>query len=102
MLPFRYEELVAQPQLVLSEIFMRCDLPETAVADALPIFDNDSQRGTQIARTAVQHDTANQLSPAHLAELHAFIQKFPEIESANVILPGTVGMTFKRLTIDSS
>lgn len=103
MLPFRYEELVADPRQILSEIFVYCDLPETAVADALPIFEKDSQRGTEIARTAVQHDSANRLTEAHLTQLHALIEKFPEIESADVILPGTIGrMTFKRLTIDNS
>ena len=90
MLPFRYEELVENPAKMLSEIFSYCGLPETAVANTLSVFKEDSQRGTNLSRTAVRQDNNNQLTEAHLNQLRAIIQQFPELESPDVILPTTI------------
>lgn len=100
MLPFRYEEVIARPHQLLSDIFLYCNLPETAVTQVLPIFEKDSQSGSEVARTAVQDDRANQLSEAHLKKLRALIQQIPELKTADVILPGTIGLKYKRLTIE--
>lgn len=92
LLAFRYEELVAQPETMLHEIYDYCGWPRTAVAAALPIFAHDSQRGTSLARTAVRGDKANKITDTHLAQLRRIISQFPDLQTPHVILPGTIGV----------
>ena len=93
LLPFRYEELMEQPEAMLKTIFNHCGLPETAVAQGLPVFEKDSQRGTSLARTAVRQHSANDLTEAHLQQLRQLLKQFPQIERPDVILPGTMILT---------
>lgn len=92
LLPFRYEDLLADPTIVLGEVCLACGLSQRAVAPMLSVFDKDSQRGTSLARDVVRQDSENQLTERHLSQLRATIGRFPEIGTPHVILPDSVSV----------
>lgn len=90
LIPFRYEELIEDPDAVLGEICAACSLPRTAVFQMLSVFDKDSQRGTSLARDIVRKNSKNYLTEAHLEQLRATVAAFPEIGTPHFILPGSI------------
>ncbi|MEL6405661.1 MAG: sulfotransferase [Chloroflexota bacterium] len=50
ILGVRYEDLIAAPESVMSQIFDYCELPQSQVPEALKAFDRNSQKGTIFSR----------------------------------------------------
>ncbi|MCA9927222.1 MAG: hypothetical protein KC419_02040, partial [Anaerolineales bacterium] len=99
MLAFRYEELVAQPEPMLSHILAYAGLQTSDLAALLTVFEKDSQRGTSLARTAVRSGSDNELTEIHLNQLHALLKNHPDIATSDVILPDTIGFETVNLRL---
>lgn len=92
ILPFRYEELIEDPEPFLRQLFAHCGMSVIGFDQVLSVFENDSQRGTSLAQKAVRQDSQNLLTDSHLQQLRNLLHTFPEIERPDVILPGTIGI----------
>jgi len=92
MLAFRYEELIAQPEQLLSQILTYSGLSVDDLTELLAVFAQDSQRGTSLARTAVRRSHDNELTETHLAQLSDLLKNHPDVLHPDVILPGTIGI----------
>jgi hypothetical protein len=88
MIPVRYEDLVARPRQVLTDLFARCGLePDAAAWRAVDsAFRRDSQAGTSLARTALgAHDAILDDSLRH--ELTRVITELSTVVTPNIVLP---------------
>jgi len=90
MLAFQYEALIEQPKPMLQAILEYCDLPTDNIDGLLTVFEHDSQRGTSLARTAVNSAASNQLTEAHFMQLRQLLKNHPDLSSPHVVLPDTL------------
>ena len=92
MCAVRYEEMIAEPEQIVRTLFAYCDLPTSPERIALGVkaFERDSQQGSSLARKNLKQDAQNQLTEAHLEEIHQLLAEHPTIHTADFILPGTI------------
>lgn len=90
MLALRYEDLTHHPRRSLEAIFDYCGLPVSAVAGALAAFEQDSQRGTNLARDNESSGNTEGLTPEQINQIERVLQRHPVVQSADTILPGTL------------
>jgi hypothetical protein len=83
----RYNELVADRVGELTRLFDYCNLRHDGIARALSAFDEDSQKGTQIARRA----DPVRMSADETATFRATLAKAPRFADPDLILADSVG-----------
>lgn len=88
----RYEDLVAQPQQIVSSLFQECGLPITEVANGCEVFINDSQKGSNLSQENTRQD---EVKAAEIPEIQSkianLLQKHPEINISDFVAPNTLG-----------
>ncbi len=88
----RYEDMIVQPNQIVRSLFEYCGLPTSPEHLALGIkaFERDSQQGSSLARTNLKQDSDNQLTKAHLQQIHQLLAEHPTIHTSDFIVPGTI------------
>lgn len=86
----RYEDLVEHRDEMLSAIFERIGLPQTAVSQAKKAFEHDSQAGTKLARDEAKSGNVIQLPDDVVESVHQLLAKHEHIRTPDVILPDTL------------
>ena len=86
----RYEDMITEPEKVISALFQVVDLPETAVSQTLHVFQKDSQAGSQLARDKVRTPQNSILSPQNQQKIEKFLKSHPVINTADFELPNTL------------
>ena len=92
MCAVRYEDMIAEPQKIVQMLYEYCNLPTTPERLTLGVqaFARDSQQGSSLARKNLKQDEQNQLTEAHLAEIHQLLTEHPTIKTADFIVPNTI------------
>jgi hypothetical protein len=88
VIPVRFEDLVARPRQVLTDLFARCGLePDAAAWRAVDsAFRSDSQAGTSLSRLALgDHDAT--LDEALRVELTRVIAELSTVVTPDIVLP---------------
>lgn len=88
----RYEDLTANRDAMLSTIFAKLDLPESAIQQAQKAFERDSQEGTKLAREDAQSGNTMKLTDAEMESIMQLLAKQPVINRPDVILSGTLSI----------
>jgi hypothetical protein len=87
----RYEDLVANPQQIVTSIFKHCDLPISEVAKACNAFEKDAQSGSNLSK---ENLSKNDMKIPDILEIRkktsALLKKHPEIQTPDFIVPGTL------------
>ncbi|MFB8787450.1 MAG: sulfotransferase [Potamolinea sp.] len=87
----RYEDLVANPQQIVTSIFEHCDLPISEVSNVCKVFEKDSQSGSNLSQ---ENTRQNDLEQSEILELrqkvNELLKKHPEIQTPDFIVPGTL------------
>ncbi|MCP4417800.1 MAG: sulfotransferase [Chloroflexi bacterium] len=92
MCAVRYEDMIVQPNQIVRSLFEYCGLPTSPEHLALGIkaFERDSQQGSSLARTNLKQNSDNQLTKAHLQQIHQLLAEHPTIHTSDFIVPGTI------------
>jgi hypothetical protein len=91
MLAVRYETLVAAPQAALRAIFEYCGLPLDQVDAAQSAFDEDSQRGSSLAKERVAHPGGARVED-RLSEVGEALAEHPTIRQPDYEVPNTLAV----------
>lgn len=87
----RYEDLVADPQQIVTSIFEHCDLPISEVSNVCKVFEKDSQSGSNLSQ---ENTRQNDLEQSEILEIrqkvNELLKKHPEIQTPDFIVPGTL------------
>jgi hypothetical protein len=87
----RYEDLVAQPQQIVSSLFQQCGLPITEVENACTTFSSDSQSGSNLSRENTRKNETEQLDNSEIREkIDKLLKKHSAIKTSGFIVPGTL------------
>lgn len=89
MLAVRYETLLAAPNAALHAIFAHCDLPLEQVAAAQSAFDEDSQRGSTLAKERVAQ-SGGAPHDDRLGEVREALAEHPLIRQSDFQVPNTL------------
>ncbi len=92
-LALRFEDIVAQPQRVLSAVFAYCGLEEASVEDAYGVFAKDSQEGTYWSRESRKERPAYPLEDEDYAQIRAVLREHPVVQSPDFVVPGTLTLS---------
>jgi hypothetical protein len=88
----RYEDLVAQPEQILSDLFQQCGLAIAQVKNGCEAFNRDSQEGSSLSR---ENTRKNQVEPSDSLEIREkidnLLKKHPTIKTSDFIVPDTLG-----------
>jgi hypothetical protein len=88
----RYEDLIAQPQHIISSLFQKCDLPMSEVANGCQAFESDSQQGSNLSRENTQKNQTEQLDGLEIrGKIDKLLKKHPAIKISGFIVPDTLG-----------
>ncbi|NJK66511.1 MAG: sulfotransferase [Microcoleus sp. CSU_2_2] len=86
----RYENLVADPQKIVSAIFEYCGLSLAEVSRACQVFAKDSQSGSNLSQ---ENLTKHEIQIPDILEIRQkmdkLLQKHPEIKTPDFLVPGT-------------
>jgi hypothetical protein len=88
-LALRYNELVRNRDGELRRLFSHCGISHSGIARALTAFDEDSQKGTAIARKGEKP----RFDDAGRARYRAALAKNPPFADPDLILPDMYGRT---------
>jgi hypothetical protein len=91
MVATRYEDLRAAPQLLYRRLFDYCGLPMPDPVELERVLASDSQAGSILARSRVRQ-VETVLDEAQLAQLRAFLQAEPVINTPDFVAPGTLSI----------
>lgn len=89
----RYSDLNHKQQETLSRLFATCGLPTEAVQPALAGFEQDSQKGTVMARTEGGQGNRLRLTFAQEEEIRALVRCHPLILTTDFVAPGTIELS---------
>jgi hypothetical protein len=89
MLPVRYEDLKANPELVIRKIFDYCGVAVANMNSLLDVFHQDSQAKTPVSRDQLKQ-VSWELDPDDIAIVQSVIAKQPIINRPDYQLPGTL------------
>ncbi|NEP74839.1 MAG: sulfotransferase [Okeania sp. SIO2G4] len=88
----RYEDLVANPQSIVTSIVQYCGLPISEVDNACKAFTKDSQSGSNLSQENTRN---NQIDKPNIVDIrqkiYRLLEKHPEIQTPDFIVPGTLG-----------
>lgn len=90
----RYEDLIADTPSMMERLWELCDITSADVQQTCQVFAQDSQRGTNLARSVVQQSGQSpQDTPPEailLQRVQQILDQHPEIKTADFRVPGTV------------
>ena len=89
MLPVRYENLKANPELVIRSIFNYCGVTVSEMNSLLDVFRKDSQAETPVSRDQLKQVNW-ELNPDDMAFILSVIAEQPVINTPDYQLPGTL------------
>ena len=89
MLPVRYEDFKANPELVIGRIFDYCGVNVTDINNLLDVLNKDSQAETHISRDQLKQ-VDWELAPSDIAFIRQVIAEQPIINTPDYQLPGTL------------
>ena len=89
MLPVRYEDFKANPELVIGRIFDYCGVNVTDRNNLLNLLNKDSQAETPISRDQLKQ-VDWELAPSDIAFIRQVIAEQPIINTPDYQLPGTL------------
>jgi hypothetical protein len=84
----RYEDLVAHPADMVSELLAYCGIQESLRPEIEEVLARDSQAGTIYARE--NREQGRSLIPDYVAQIYAMVASRPLLGSPDVVLPGTL------------
>lgn len=88
----RYEDLVTQPQEIVTSLFQKCNLPVSDIVSVLTVFKSDSQGNSTLSR---ENTLKNQSEPLDTLEIRkkidSLLKKHPAIKTPDFIVPDTLG-----------
>ena len=88
----RYEDLVEQPEPIVSLLFQKLNLPTSEVINTLKVFENDSQSGSNLSRENTRKNTNELLDVVEIRRnINKLLKKHPIIKTPDFIVPGTLG-----------
>lgn len=99
ILGVRYEDLIAAPESVMSQIFDYCDLPQSQVPEALQAFDRNSQTGTIFAREQLANV---RLTEKQLGFIMGMLERHKWLNDPHIRLPGSVVPVHKDEVADQN
>jgi hypothetical protein len=79
----RYEDLNDRREATLQAALEYCDLPASALEQAIQGFDSDSQAGTVVSRDV----RADDLAPERIEQFLELLSRHPRFNQPDVILP---------------
>jgi len=82
----RYEDLIAQPEDICSQVFQYCDIDLSHVKLAIEAMGKDSQEGSTISQGQL---STYKMSADEEKQLLSSLQMHPTIKTTDYILPGT-------------
>lgn len=86
ILGVRYEDLVAEPYSMLSQIFEFCDLPQEQVDLALDAFESNSQANTIFSRKNLAEV---ELNPRQIKLIEGMLERHEWLNDPNIRLEGS-------------
>jgi hypothetical protein len=90
----RYEDLVADPQKIVTGIFNYCNLPISEVSHACKVFETDSQSGSNLSQENVHKNDHKLPDISEIRQKIAhLLLKHPQIQTADFIVSGTLGVS---------
>ena len=89
MLPTRYEDLKANPEVVIGRIFDYCEVYASDKKNLLEVLNKDSQAETPISRDQLRQ-LDWELDPGDIAVINRVITEHPIINTPDYLLPGTL------------
>ena len=89
MLPVRYEDLKAKPELVIGRIFDYCGVHAADKNKLLEVLNKDSQADTPISRDQLKQ-VDWEMAPSDIALVRQVIAEQPIINTPDYQLPGTL------------
>lgn len=89
MLPVRYEELKADPELVIGRIFDYCGVHAADINNLRDVLNKDSQSETLISRDQLKQIDW-EIDPGDIAIVQQIIAEHPIINTPDYRLPGTL------------
>lgn len=96
IIPIRYEDMIAAPREIITQLFARCGIAETEVETGIAAFQQDSQKGSVLAQVKLNADKQNQFTAAHSAQLQRLLDEHPRIKDADFRIPQTLSLTHAR------
>jgi hypothetical protein len=88
----RYEDLMAAPEEVTRQLFQYYELPLPEPARLAQVLAKDSQAGSVLSQASLRQPEAG-LDETELAQLRAFLQAEPVINTPDFVAPGTLKLT---------
>jgi len=86
----RYEDLLANPQLMMNELFNYCGLQ---TSDVSHVFEEDSQEGTLLSQAALRQNNLELPDRLEIRnKMNPLLTKHPEIKTPDFIVPRTIGL----------
>ncbi len=84
-----YEDIINHSRNIITELFQYCGIPVSSVDIALTALEKDSQEGTRLSRSSSykKQGYVKKIDPEILEKI---LEKEPEINSIDFIVPGTV------------
>lgn len=95
LLPVRYEDIKANPELVIRKIFDHCRVTVANMNNILDVFQRDSQAKTPISRDQLKQ-VAWELDPDYFAIIHNIIAEQPIINNPDYRFPGTLQLVEEK------
>jgi len=87
----RYEDLIAEPQQMVSSIFEYCELPTSQVALGCQAFKEDAHRSSSLSKENIRQSKAKIPSIIEIRQkTHKLLKKHPKIKTSDFIVPGTL------------
>lgn len=87
----RYEDLVADPQQIVTSIFERCGLPISEVSNVCKVFEKDSQSGSNLSRENTAQNDREQPNILEISQkVNQLLKKHPQIKTPDFLVPGTL------------
>ena len=93
----RYEDLVTQPQQIVTAIFEYCELPVSEVDRACQAFKKDAHSTSGLSTKKPNQTETEIPSIAEIRQkTHKLLARHLEIKTSNFVVPGTVEIAEKR------
>lgn len=90
----RYEDLVADPQEIVTGIFNYCNLPISEVSHACKVLEKDSQSGSNFSQENVRKNDNKLTDILEIRQKIAqLLLKHPQIQTADFVVSGTLGVS---------
>jgi hypothetical protein len=90
MCALRYEDLIAEPERMLGELFAYCGLPLGLADVACNAFGKDSQAGSGLSRQSIEQGLSVHLDERRIPEIRKVLANDPIIGTPDFIVPGTL------------